>query len=83
MSPPNTKINTITSTASIVPLTMLDVIRSGPAGFCSNRSYVPGIEIGLLMAPDLNWSTSIFTPNLSNCSCVPGTVLIYYEHRQF
>ena len=26
MSPPNTKINTITSTASIVPLTMLDVI---------------------------------------------------------
>lgn len=83
MSPPNTKINTITSTASIVPLTMLDVIRSGPAGFCSNRSYVPGIEIGLLMAPDLNWSTSILHLIYLIVLVFQGLFLIYYEHRQF
>ena len=66
--PPRTRMKTMMSIASMVPLTIEPVISSTPCGFCGMRSYVPGIDTGLSIEPDVNFSTSILTPRSSRFS---------------
>lgn len=66
-------MKTIISIASMVPLTIDPVISPAPCGLWGMRSYVPGMDTGLLREPEVNFSTSILTPRPSRVSCVAGS----------